>query len=178
MRYGMFLLVWLGLRSITIGQNCQVLWSNYVDEFTGDTTYATWGQLVGGTFSAETMTMTFTRVNAALYLDPVFNTSGPKSLVIGDGDPLYLKLDNDSIVIVRSTNIFTGKFKTEFNVTVSQITPRYRITLDQIRQLAAHRIARVRMQFSDGYREFDVKERAGTFLSDQVRCVIESRSVW
>lgn len=142
-----------------------------VDEFTKNVVRETKYVSVAGVFS-QNYTISFKQVNDSYYLKFAYGSTGTFSMVIGKGDQLMLKFDNDSVLSLESMELTSARhyFSQYSNGTSIECT--YYITKEQIETLSKNRVVKIRFYTTEGYYEKDTKSDGVEKLRSNARCIL------
>jgi len=160
-----------GLTILAHGQKCEYL-TNEKDEFTGAMKLETWGKLIRE-FTGSNANLILRKIDSTYYLLLNYNVQYAKAMVIGTNDRLMLKLENDSVLFFNPTEITTGTLNTVSGITTTQIKINYFATKDQIVMLSKYGIKKVRVYFTDGYKEHETKEKNANEIKTAATCLLK-----
>ncbi len=102
-----------------------------------------------------------------------YNLQYPKAMVIGTNDLTYLKLENDSIIQLKPENIASGKMNTINGITTTQILITYKVDKALLNYLLNENISKVRITFTEGYREHEVKPKFHKTIKQSIGCILK-----
>lgn len=89
--------------------------------------------------------------------------------VIGEGDELIFLLDNDSTVTAKSTGIQSY----EVSKYGKYYTHQYKLSKEDVDQLANHQLKSIRRYTSTGFTDLDIKDRKKEALQDLSKVFLE-----
>lgn len=153
------------------GQKCEYL-TNEKDEFTGAQKLETWGKLIREV-TGSNANLILRKIDDRYYLLINYNVQHPKAMVIGNNDKLMLKLEGESVLNFSPTEIATGNLITLNGITTTQIKVNYYATREQIEMLSQFPIAKVRVCFTDGYREHETKIKNTIEIKKAATCILK-----
>jgi hypothetical protein len=93
-------------------------------------------------------------------------------MVIGANDRLMFKLESDSILNFSPTEITTGNLITLNGITTTQVKVNYTATKEQIETLSKFLITKVRVYFTDGYKEHETKTKNTNEIKLAATCLL------
>jgi hypothetical protein len=166
-----FLLFFLGLTVLAFSQKCEYL-TNEKDEFTGAMKLETWGKLIRE-FTGSNANLILRKIDSDYYLLLNYNVQYAEAMVVGTNDRLMLKLENDSVLFFNPTEITTGTLNTLNGITTTQIKINYFATKDQITMLSKYAIKKVRVYFTDGYKEHETKDKNVNEIKTAAICLLK-----
>lgn len=157
-----------GLFTLT-AQKCDYL-EDHKDEFTGKHIRQTAAGLVRE-FLGQNANLIFERQDDAYYLKLNYNFQNAQAVVASPESKLYVKLRNDSILTFEPIDIFTGNLITNFTTT-TQIIVTYYADIDQIKMLAQNPVKKVRVSFTNGSHEHEVKKKQLLEVIHAANCIL------
>ena len=83
------------------------------------------------------------------------------------------KLENDSVLFFKPTEITSGTLNTASGITTSQIKVNYFATKEQIVTLSNFAIKKVRVYFTDEYKEHETKEKNANEIKTAATCLLK-----
>jgi hypothetical protein len=164
-------LIFTFLLNTVQAQKCEYL-TNGKDEFTGIVKLETWGKLIRE-FTGSNGNLILGKANENYYLLLNYNVQVPKSLVVGKNDRIMFKLENDSILNFLPIEVKSGELITLNGITTTQIKVSYFATKEQIQALSQFVIKKVRIYFSDGYREHETKSKNTSEIKAAAMCLLK-----
>jgi hypothetical protein len=165
------LIIFFGLTIFSYGQNCEYL-TNEKDEFTNAMKLETWGKLIRE-FTGSNANLILRKIDTTYYLLLNYNVQYAKAMVAGTNDLLMFKLENDSVLYFKPTEITSGNLNTSAGITTTQIKINYFATKDQIVMLSKYGIKKVRVYFTDGYKEHETKEKNANEIKTAAYCLLD-----
>lgn len=158
------------ISSYLYGQKCEYL-TNEKDEFTGAFKLETWGKLIRE-FTGSNANIIFRKIDSNYYIFLNYNVQYPSALVLGTDDKLMLKLNNEKTLSFSPTEITTGKIQTLNGISTTQIQINYHAEKEDILTLAENTIVKMRIYFSDGYKEHEIKDKNALEVKKAAGCLI------
>lgn len=144
-----------------------------VDEFTGAKKLSTYNVTLLPELSGAGMEMQMRKVDDSFYIVFTYQTYWNTTAVGGEDGKLMLKLANDSIVTGHHTKAAAGDWPYGYNGTYSIYTGQYQFDSTSFVSLARHPIRKVRIYFTVGYKEAEVKPKRAENVMEQVRCLLK-----
>lgn len=144
---------------------------NEVDEFTKKLIRETKPVSVAGVFS-QNYTIAFKQVNDNYYLNFAYGSIGTFSMVIGEGDELMLKFDNDSVLTLESLETEAATHYYSQSVNSTSISCSYGITIEQMEMIARNKTVKVRFYTTEGYHEKDTKSDGVEKMRSNAKCIL------
>ena len=157
--------------SVTNAQECKYLLKEK-DEFTKAMKIETGGKFVQEMMGSNAY-LTLRNIDSSYYLNLYYNVPYAKSMAVGTNNQLMIKLENDSILFLNPTEATTGNFITTSDVTVSQIKINYHSTKEQLLILSQKGITKIRINFTDGYKEHEIKIKNANEIKKAAYCLIK-----
>lgn len=153
-----------------MGQDCNFI-QDKVDEFTGDTIKTIWLKATGGLFSPS-IQMIFRRVNKTHFIDLSIADSQRQlpNLAISKGSKLYLKLENDSMIILESFKDEIGISQISNGVLLRTIKPSYYVRNEDLYRMQESDLKKMRIDFIDAPYDCAIKE--GDITNRVVSCIL------
>lgn len=98
---------------------------------------------------------------------------------VHSSDTLQLTLSDGSDMLLWPKVKATGKFQFRGVPTDTHMKPEYKMTEDQLRRMSTHRLRSLRMNYtkangSEGYFEFDIKEKYAEKLQFNAKCILSA----
>ncbi len=143
-----------------------------VDEFTKNRIRETKDFMVAGVFSQSYMVQ-LRQVNDGYFLKLGYSTLGTSSIVIGQGDELMIKLNNDSVITLQSLEIASATHSYSSGMTATTIYCNYSITKEQLELLAKNPAVKIRFYTTDGYLEKETTTNGIDRLLSFANCIIK-----
>lgn len=150
-------------------QKCEYL-EDHKDEFTGKHIRQTAAGLVRE-FLGKNANLIFERQDDTYFLKLNYNFLNAQAVVASPESKLHIKLRNDSILTFEPIDIFTGNVLTNFTTT-TQIIVTYHADIDQIKTLAKNPVKKVRVSFTNGSHEHEVKKKQFLELIHAANCIL------
>ena len=146
---------WLLLLFLSIGLGgnaqsaCETL-QDRVDEFTGDRTL-----VIAPPVQGPGPALQWTSHNGSIALSIEWTRTDPPAVVFED-DTLMLKLENEQVIVLRSTRTMVGRtLLNDAGITEVRGTYVYSVSTDQLALLGHHWVQKARIYFRDGHDEFE-----------------------
>ena len=144
---------------------------NEVDEFTKKMIRETKPVSVAGVFS-QNYTVAFKQVNENYYLNFAYGSTGTFAMVIGEGDELMFRFENDSVLTLESLETESARhFFSQYSNSTS-ISCSYGITADQIEMIARNKTVKVRFYTTEGYHEKETKSDGVEKMRSNAKCIL------
>lgn len=115
-----------------------------------------------------TTMFSFRQVDSRYYLK-MRSSSSVRVRVVGKENELMFKLANDSIVTVKSVDIYSADLSNSLSVLNAQ----YAISKEQVELPSKSGIIKFRYYLTDGYIEEDVKEKWQDRLLVNAECILK-----
>lgn len=144
---------------------------NEVDEFTKKTIRETKPVSVAGVFS-QNYTVALKQVNENYYLNFAYGSTGTFAMVIGEGDELMFKFDNDSVLTLESLEIASASHYYSQYANSTGISCSYGITREQLETLARNKTVKIRFYTSEGYYEKETKSDGIEKMRSNAKCML------
>lgn len=144
---------------------------NEVDDFTKKLIRETKPVSVAGVFS-QNYTIAFKQVNDNYYLNFAYGSTGTFSMVIGEGDELMLKFDNDSVLTLESLETESARHFYSQYANSTSISCSYGITMEQIEMIARNKTVKVRFYTTEGYHEKETKSDGVEKMRSNAKCIL------
>lgn len=156
----------------SIAQKCDY-YENTVDAMTKDTLVSTWAK-VAQTFT-QGMVFTYKKLNSSYFIRMGYGLSGYQAIVIGKDAELMIKLQNDSIITLKSTDIVTADINTANGIGESKITCFYRVEREQLEAIKQHKLKLIRFYTTDGYIEMEAftKKKKVANNDEAIDCLLK-----
>lgn len=94
-------------------------------------------------------------------------------MVVGTKDITFIKLKNDSVIKITPQKIASGELITISNITTSRILIVYRVEKTTLEYLLTQDILKLRISFTDGYKEHDVKPKFNKNIKKSISCILK-----
>lgn len=163
------LILFMASSLVSLGQ-CKFK-RNEVDEFTKKMIRETKPVSVAGVFS-QNYTIAFKQVNESYYLKFAYGSTGTFAMVIGEGDELMLKFDNDSVLTLESLETESASHYYSQYANSTSISCSYGITMEQIEMIARNKTVKVRFYTTDGYHEKETKSDGVEKMRSNAKCIL------
>lgn len=144
---------------------------NEVDEFTKKLIRETKPVSVAGVFS-QNYTVAFKQVNDSYFLKFSYGSTGTLSMVIGEGDKLMIRFDNDSVLTLQSLELTTANHYFSQYSNSTGITCSYGITPEEIEMIARNKAVKIRFYMTDGYFEKETKSDGVEKMRSNAKCIL------
>lgn len=144
---------------------------NEIDEFTKKRIRETKHVSVAGVFS-QNYTIQLKQINENYYLNFGYGTMGIVSIVIGEGDDLMIKFENDTVLTLESLEIASANHNISQYGNSTGITCTYGITREQLEILSKYPASKFRFYISDGYMEKEAKSEGVEKLMMNAKCIL------
>jgi hypothetical protein len=157
----------------SIAAGAQHLAENKVDEFTKKSVKrTTWEKFIysmkGSAFIRAS------KIDSTVLLD--FKFSNTDVISIREGSRFMLKTESDSIITLNSleyTISCKGCGATGFAGSAAEgIEVRYPVSMEQVNYLISHPATKLRFYTTDGYLEFEIKEKFAKALQQQLMLIL------
>tara|TARA_B110000114_G_C14811945_1_gene285082 strand:+ start:44 stop:556 length:513 start_codon:yes stop_codon:yes gene_type:complete len=145
---------------------------NEVDEFTNKEMKQTGGKLIRE-FTGSNANIIFDKQGENFFITINYNVQYAKAMVVGTKDITFIKLKNDSVIKITPQEIASGELITISNITTSRILIVYRVEKTTLEYLLTQDILKLRISFTDGYKEHDVKSKFNKNIKKSISCILK-----
>lgn len=141
------------------------------DEFTKATILETRVMVYDKSFSSgEDITLIIKKINSNYYVGLDYNIVSRDIYIISTDCKLMLKLDNDTILNFLPTEVYGGHEGR--GTAVTNIKPMYIATKEDIEILSQHAIVKIRLYFTDGYKEYELNKKTYPYTMNTAKCIL------
>lgn len=145
---------------------------NEVDEFLGIKKLSTKAHFIVGGLT-NTMMLGLREVGDDYILRFTYKTDGANSLVAGPDDLLMLKLSNDTIIRASLREVTAGSHDYGTNgISTTTFSGQYGVDSAGFVALSRYPIRKVRVYFSDGYVEEEVRDKRAIKVAHDAHCIL------
>ena len=164
-----FLAIFILCRATFAQSNCEY-WENEVDDMTNDTIVSTFAKI--GQTPAAGLVFTFRKYNQHYFIRMGYGLYGIHSLLISSDAELLIKLNNDSLITLKTIDSYLG----DFVGNETKLIAFYPITLKEIKAIQRNRIIKVRFYLSDSYAEIEAftKSKKVAKIQKAIDCFMDN----
>lgn len=157
--------------SVSVFSQCDYI-VNEKDEFTGEKKLKT-EAVIERNIIGPTAHVYFTRINNNYFFTPRLTFNNAQSMVVDKGGKIMLKLMNDSIITLHSTDVFRGEIMSSYSATITTLTPDYDIDSSQLEIIKRYPLVKFRLYlYPDEYIEKEIKKKFLKDLSQAAKCIM------
>lgn len=110
------------------------------------------------------------KINSNYYVGLDYNIVSRDIYIISTDCKLMLKLDNDTILSFLPTEVYGGHEGR--GTAVTNIKPMYIASKEDIQILSEHAIVKIRLYFSDGYKEYELNKKIYAYTMNTAKCIL------